>query len=71
MRLRILSAVVALMALLQVTGCCCVRDRICARRACWRHCGGGCCEPTCCDAHYSPVSNPPPLARPMGYTVEP
>jgi hypothetical protein len=72
MRLRILSAVVALTALLQVTGCCCLRDRICARRAYWRNYGGGscCCEPACCDSHYSPISNPPPLARPMGYTVE-
>jgi hypothetical protein len=70
MRLRILSAVVALTALLQLTGCCCLRDRICARRAYWRHYGGNCCEPTCCDSHYSPISSAPPLARTTGYTVE-
>jgi hypothetical protein len=72
MRLRILSAVVALTALLQMTGCCCLRDRICARRAYWRNGGGSCCcEQACSDSHYSPISNAPPLARPMGYTAEP
>jgi len=61
MKLRILSAVVALTVVLQLTGCCCWREHRCGKRLLRHGCG---CQPTCCESCYTPGGEPP-LSRPV------
>jgi len=68
MRVRILGAVVALTVVLQLTGCCCWRERWCARRL-YRRGDVGCCQPCCYEPGYY-AGMPPPMARPTSLVLE-